>query len=151
MHKKKITASITIYDTPGSGGETPVKRSSGPSLESEKANDDKASVGEASSTVEKDESEIVLFAIFRNSTKSDDALGKEFWKAVTSGDFKRLKANLERWTDRKDLLDDVIAKGTDFAVWFIQNAGYARWRVFAALFDKREEMIDDVLGMVEYT
>ena len=48
MHKKKIPASITLHDAPGSGGETPVGRNSGPSLESEKAKDNKASVGEAS-------------------------------------------------------------------------------------------------------
>ena len=36
-------------------------------------------------------------------------------------DFEWLKENWERWKDRNDLLDDVIAKGADVTVWFIQN------------------------------
>ena len=37
-------------------------------------------------------------------------------------DFEWLNANWERWEDRRDLLDDVIAKGADVTVRFIQNA-----------------------------
>ena len=53
--------------------------------------------------------------------------------------------NWERWERRRDLLDDVIRKGADFTVRFIQNVEYAKGRVLAALFDKGEGMIDGVL------
>ena len=62
-----------------------------------------------------------------------------------------VKANQERWKERKDLLDDVIAKGADVTVWFIQNVEDCRRCVFAALFDKGEKgMIDRVLGGIKY-
>ena len=51
----------------------------------------------------------------------DDALGKEFREAVDGENFEWLEANWWSWKDRKDLLDDVIAKGADFTVRFIQN------------------------------
>ena len=40
--------------------------------------------------------------------------------------FGWLKANWERWKDRKDLLDDVIAKGADVTVRLIQNVEDAK-------------------------
>ena len=106
---------------PGSGGETLVERNSGPSLESEKAKDNKASVGEASSTVEGGRSEVVSSAVSESGTESDDVLGKEFREAVDGGNFGWLNGNWESWKERKDLLDYVIAKGADFTVRFIQN------------------------------
>ena len=57
---------------------------------------------------------------------------------------------LEEWEERKDLLDDMIAKGVGVTVWFIKNVEYAKECVLAALFDKGEGMIDEVLGRVEY-
>ena len=66
----------------GSGGGTLVERNSGPSLESGKAKENKASVGEASSTVEGGRSEVVSSAVSESGAESDDALGKEFRKAV---------------------------------------------------------------------
>ena len=53
-------------------------------------------------------------------------------------DFGWLRANWRRWKERNDLLDDVIAKGADVTVWFIQNVGDAKQCVLAALFDKGE-------------
>ena len=94
MHKKKIPASITLYDAPGSGGETPVEHNSGPSLESEKAKENKASVGEASSTVEGGRSEVVSSAVSEGGAESDDALGKEFREAVDGENFEWLKDKL---------------------------------------------------------
>ena len=38
-------------------------------------------------------------------------------------DFGWLNENLESWEMRNDLLDDVIAKGADVTVRFIQNVG----------------------------
>ena len=151
VHKKKIPASITIYDAPGSGGETPVRRDSGPSLESEKTKD-KANVGRASSTVEGGRSEVVSFAASGSGAKRDDVLGKEFWKAVDGRNFEWLKENLRNWWGRKDLLDDVIRRGADFTVWFIQSVKDATRCVLAALFDKGDkEMIDIVLGGIKYS
>ena len=78
-------------------------------------------------------------------------VGIEFREAVDGGNFGWFKANWERWKDRKDLLDDVIAKGADVTVRLIQNAESAKERVLAALFDKGEEgMIDGVLGGIKY-
>ena len=62
-----------------------------------------------------------------------------------------VEGKLGSWKDRRDLLDDVIGKGADVTVRFIQNVEDAKRRVLAALFDKGEEgMIDGVLGRVEY-
>ena len=80
----------------GSGGGTLVERNSGPSLESGKAKDNKASIGEASSTVEGSRSEIVSFAVSEGGAESDDALGKEFREAVDGGNFGWLRANWRR-------------------------------------------------------
>ena len=44
----------------------------------------------------------------------------------------------------------MIAKGVDFTVRLIQNVGYAKGRVLAALFDKGEGKIDEVLGGINY-
>ena len=57
---------------------------------------------------------------------------------------------MEKWKERNDLLDDVIAKDADVTVKLIQNVESARGRVLAALFDKGEGMIDDVLGGINY-
>ena len=93
----------------------------------------------------------VSFAILLKCVAaSGDTLGVGFKEAVDGRNFGWLKANWERWRDRKDLLDDVIAKGADFAVRFIQNVEGAKRRVLAALFDKGEGMIDGVLGRIKY-
>ena len=44
----------------------------------------------------------------------------------------------------------MIAKGVVVTVWIIQNVGNAKRRVLAALFDKGEGMIDEVLGGIKY-
>ena len=107
-------------------------------------------IGNALETAGSADSEIVAFAAPESGAESDDAFGKEFREAVDRGDFGWLKANLEGWKERKDLLEDVIARGADVTVWFIQNVGSAKRRVLAALFDKGEEgMIDDVLGRID--
>ena len=75
-----------------------------------------------------------------------DTLGVAFKEAVGGRNFGWLKENWERWKDRGDLLNDVVARGTDAIVRFIQNVDRAKERALAALFDKgREGMIDDVL------
>ena len=71
--------------------------------------------------------------------------GRSSRKAVDGEDFGWLNANWGRWKDRKDLLDDVIAKGADVTVRLIQNVRDAKRCVLAALFDKGEGMIDGVL------
>ena len=91
----------------------------------------------------------VLFAIvLKCVAASEDDVELGFKEAVDREDFEWLK-NLWDWWKRGDLLDDVIAKGADFAVKLIQNVGVKRG-VFAALFDKGEGMIDGVLGKVKY-
>ena len=81
----------------------------------------------------------VLFAIILKCVAaSGDDVGVAFREAVDGGNFEWLKENWESWEDRNDLLDDVIAKGADVTVWFIQNVEDAKERVLAALFDKGE-------------
>ena len=78
-NKKKSKGKKPALTTPsGSGGGTLVERNSGPRLESGKAKDNKASVGEAPSTVEGGRSEVVSSAVSESGAESDDALGKEF-------------------------------------------------------------------------
>ena len=85
-------------------------------------------------------------AVSEGDAERDDALGMEFWKALDGGNFGWLKENYVSWRDRRDLLDCVIAKGADAAVWLIQNVDTVAKRcVLAALFDKGEEIIDGVL------
>ena len=81
---------------------------------------------------------MVSSAVSESGAESDDALGEEFRKAIDGGNFVWLRINSERWYERKDLLDDVIAKGADFTVRLIQNVESAKRRVLAALFDKGE-------------
>ena len=129
--KQKLLAPSTIpIDTLRSNEGTPIQGNSGPSLESGKAKKNKASVEEASSTVESSRSEVVSSAVSGGGTKSDDALGKEFRKAIDGGNFRWLNANLERWWERRDLLDDVITKGADVTVRFIQNVEVCKTSVY---------------------
>ena len=60
--------------------------------------------------------------------------------------------NWRKWWDRRDLLDNLIAKGADVTVRVIQNVDRHMGRcVLAALFDKGETgMIDGVLERVEH-
>ena len=94
-----------------------------------------------------------LFAIILKCVAaSEDTFGVEFRKAVDEEDLKWLNRNRKSWWRRKDLFDDVIAKGVVVTIWFIQNFDYAKQDVLAALFDKGdEEMIGGVLGRVEYS
>jgi hypothetical protein len=150
--KKKSKGKKPALTTPsGSGGETPVVRNSVPSLESGTAKDNKASVGEAPSTVEGGRSDVVSSAVSESGAERDDVFGKEFREAVDRENFGWLNVHLRDWKDRGDLPDDVIAKGADVTVWFIQRVGKAKRFILAALFDKGEKgMIDDVLKKVEY-
>ena len=115
--KKDKDKKPTLITPSGSGGGTLIRRNSGPRLESRKAKDNKASVGEASSTVREDLLALEASAIL----ESDDDLGKKFREAVDGRNFQWLNANWGRWKNRKDLLDYVIAKGADVTVWLIQN------------------------------
>ena len=93
----------------------------------------------------------VLFAILLKCVAaSGDDVGVRFKEAVDGGNFGWLNANLEGWKERNDLLDYVIAKGAVVTVRFIQNVEGAKECVLAALFDKGEGMIDDVLERVKY-
>ena len=94
---------------------------------------------------------LVLFAIFLKCVvASGDDVGVRFKEAVDKEDFEWLNENFERWERRKDLLDDVIAKGAGVTVWLIQKVESAKRCVLAALFDKGEGMIDGVLEGIEY-
>ena len=82
IHKKKNMKKgknkKSALTTPsGSGGETPVERNSGPSLESRKTKDNKASVGEASSTVKDGRSEAVSSASTGYKKKNNVRKGKK--------------------------------------------------------------------------
>ena len=126
----KPVPSTTLFDSSvGPGREIPVRHHSGPRPELEKAKDNKASIGEASSTVEGSISEIVSCADSGNDTESGDDLGVGFRRAVDGGNSEWLKENGEMG-DRKDLLDDVIAKGADrhclaySTCWKVQKSVY---------------------------
>ena len=81
--KKKPVPSTTLTDSSvGPGREIPVRHHSGPRPELEKTKESKASIGETPTTVKESRSEVVSFADSGNDTESDDALGKEFRKAV---------------------------------------------------------------------
>ena len=94
----------------------------------------------------------VLLAIpLKCVVASGDTLGVEFREAVDGENVGWLMMNRNSWVGRKDLLDDVITRGVDVTVRLIQSVGeFAKKCVLAALFDKGEGMIDEVLEKVEY-
>ena len=51
----------------------------------------------------------------------EDTLGVAFREAVDRENAGWLRKNWREWEDHGDLLDDVIRKGADVIVWFIQN------------------------------
>ena len=64
----------------------------------------------------------VLFAIILKCIiASGDEVETRFWKAVDKEDFEWLRKTGVSWRDRRDLLDDVIAKGVDVTVRLIQS------------------------------
>ena len=67
---------------------------------------------------------------------SGNTWGAAFKEAVGREGFEWLRENYWSWIFREDLLDDVITKGVDFTVRFIQNVEDAKGRVLAALFEK---------------
>ena len=77
-------------------------------------------------------------------------LGVGFREAVDGGNVGWLNANCESWWDRRDLLDDVIGKGADVAVWFIQNVGMQNGVHLLHSLIREKGMIDDVLEEIEY-
>ena len=93
----------------------------------------------------------VLFAILlKYVVASGDTLGVWLRRAVYGGNFEWLREDWWIWEARNDLIDDVIANGADFTVKLIRCFDHAKRGVLAALFDKGEKMIDDVLGRIEY-
>ena len=84
--KQKLLAPSTIpIDTLRSNEGTPIQGNSGPSLESGKAKENKASVGGASSTVEGGRSEVVSSAVSEGGAESDDALGRSSGRQLMEG------------------------------------------------------------------
>ena len=82
-NKKKDKDKKSALTTPsGSSGGTLVEHNSGLSLESGTVRESKASVEGVSSTVEGGGSEAVSFAVSGSGAERDDALGKEFWRAI---------------------------------------------------------------------
>ena len=127
-------------DTLRSNEGTPIQGNSGPSLESGKAKENKASVEGASSAVESGRSEVVPSAVSEGGAERDDALGKEFREAVEGENFGWLGTSWRRCEGRDDLLDGVIAKGADVTVRLIRNVdALAKQCALAALFDEGEE------------
>ena len=147
--QKLISSTISIGALRTNGG-APIQGNSGPRLGSKRTSGENASVGESPSTVEGGKYEVVSSVASESSTEINDALGKDFRKALDGRNFEWLKENWVRWEGRKDLLDDVIRRGTDFTVRFIQDAMITTNRVLAALFDKGEGVIDEVLERIEY-
>ena len=82
---------------------------------------------------------------------SEDTLGVGFKKAVDEEDFEWLKENSRRWWRRGDLFDDVIARGIDATVKFIQDvAGLQNGMRLLHFLIREKEMIDNVLGGIKY-
>ena len=93
----------------------------------------------------------VLFAIILKCVAaSEEDVGAAFKKAVDGENFEWLKESYRSWENRKDLLDDVIGRGFDVTIQFIQNVKNAKECVLAALFDQGEDMVDGVLGGINY-
>ena len=93
----------------------------------------------------------VLFAvILKCVAASEDNFGVEFREAVDRENFEWVNESWDNWKERRDLLDYVVAKGADAAVRLIQNVESATRCVLAALFDKGEGIIDEVLGGIKY-
>ena len=148
-HKKKNKKKgekMTLITSSGSGGGALVERNSGPSLESGKTNDNKENVGRASPIIEGGRCEVMPCAV----SESDDAFGKGLMEAVDGRNFAWLRAGLWIWEKREYLLDYVIRRGANVTVWFIQSVESTKCSALAALFDKGEGMIDEVLERVEY-
>ena len=77
------------------------------------------------------------FAVFGGSTESDDVLGKNSGKQLKVGTLSGWRQIGEDGRERNDLLDNVIRRGADFTVRFVENGGAsARCSVLAALFDQ---------------
>ena len=101
-------------------------------------------------SVEGGRSEMASSAVSDGDAESDAVFGKEFREAVDGEKFEWLRESSSKWAWRKDLLDDVIARGADVTIWFIQNVGCVKSHVLVTLFDKGEGIIDEVLGGIKY-
>ena len=93
---------------------------------------------------------VLVVILLKCVIASADYWGEKFRRAVDERNFVLLDASKGVWTERDDLLDYVIEKGLDVTVWVINNAEGAKEHVLAALFDKREGMVDGVLGGIKY-
>lgn len=81
---------------------------------------------------------------------SESDIPQDVRDVVDREDFERIKRNWIVWWPRKDLFDYVITKRFSVIIRFIENIMDARAYIFAALFDKRPEMVDAVLEGVGY-
>ena len=94
----------------------------------------------------------ILFVILLKCVIAS-VMGNKFRRAIDDGDFGWIGEFWMSLEKPKHLFDYVIAKGTDLAVKFINNVddASAKLHVLAALFDVgSKEMVDDVLGKIDY-
>ena len=91
--KKKLAPSTIPIATLGTNEGVPIQGNFGPGLGSERTSGEDTTVRGASPSVEGGRPEVLSFTVF----ESDDALGKEFWKAVEGGNFEWFEENMVRW------------------------------------------------------
>src|ERR1700722_6428692 len=71
-------------------------------------------------------------------------------KAVEEDGFVSIKRDWEKWQYRIDLFDHVVTKSVEFIVEFINQVWRAKSPIFAALFMKRSDEVDEVLKKIKY-
>ena len=94
---------------------------------------------------------LILFAILLKCViASADDVASDVIKVVDRKKFEEIRRGWEHWRGRKDLFNYVITKSIDFIVEFIRQIYDSKRRILEALFDKKPELVDEVLQRITY-
>src|ERR1700722_601881 len=94
----------------------------------------------------------VLFAILLKCVIASESnvVKEDVIEALDENGFGSIKQDWGTWSNRNDLFDQVVMKGVEFIVGFINQVKELKGRTLAALFIKRSDMVDQVLENVKY-
>ena len=95
-------------------------------------------------------SNVILSLLLAKGITASVYVNPELVKAVEEEDFERIEEECGFIEDDDEFFDYVVKKDPDYIAKFINQTDGFKEQALAALFNKRPEMIDQVLGQIRY-
>jgi hypothetical protein len=93
---------------------------------------------------------LLLAILLKCVIASESGVAPDVIEALDEPGFGSIKSDLAKWKDRNDLFDHVVTKSVEFIAGFINQVWTLKERTLAALFIKRPDKADQVLGKIGY-